>query len=272
VIRLLSLFALLLALLPAAVAAQEACEFKLGFKALRDQIPTEVGQCLENESHNAANGNTEQRTTAHHGKGGLLVWRKADNWTAFTDGYWTWINGPFGVQKRLNSGPLFDWEAPAPAHPEGTRPPSAEAPTGVTWARHDDPEKSFEYPADWTPTSSGGFNFYVSPDRRAWITYMAPFQMGRDAKASDFLGRVIDRIAANSAFELGLHRAVTVNGFAGDLQLYGVKSNPPFVGAVVAVQRGSYVHVLDVGSAAESWDQYQDILIHVLASYVPKAQ
>lgn len=35
--------------------------------------------------------------------GGLFVWRKADNWTAFTDGYATWISGPYGVQKRLNN-------------------------------------------------------------------------------------------------------------------------------------------------------------------------
>jgi len=26
----------------------------------------------------------------------VLVWRKADNRTAFTDGYRTWINGPRG--------------------------------------------------------------------------------------------------------------------------------------------------------------------------------
>jgi hypothetical protein len=41
--------------------------------------------------------------------GGLLVWRKADNWTAFTDGYRTWINGPAGIQQRLNTQ-RFSWE------------------------------------------------------------------------------------------------------------------------------------------------------------------
>ena len=84
-----------------------ACEFKLGFKALRDQIPEVVGDCLENERFNADNGNAEQKTS-----GGLLVWRKADNWTAFTDGRTTWLNGPLGLQSRPN-GERLAWEAPA---------------------------------------------------------------------------------------------------------------------------------------------------------------
>src|SRR5439155_10452091 len=41
----------------------------------------------------------------------LLVWRKADNFTAFTDGYRTWVQGPFGLQKRLNTE-RFAWEQP----------------------------------------------------------------------------------------------------------------------------------------------------------------
>lgn len=89
-------------------SAQPGCTFTLGFKALRDLIPGIVGNCLENERFNVANGNAEQRTM-----GGLLVWRKADNWTAFTDGSSTWINGPYGLVSRQNSGPLFPWEAGA---------------------------------------------------------------------------------------------------------------------------------------------------------------
>lgn len=38
-----------------------------------------------------------------------MVWRKADNWTAFTDGHRTWINGPNGLQQRLNIE-RFAWE------------------------------------------------------------------------------------------------------------------------------------------------------------------
>src|SRR5215213_8608866 len=101
-----------------------ACEFKLGFKALRDQIPVVVGACLENERFNADNGNVEQRTS-----GGLLVWRKADNWTAFTDGSTTWLSGPLGLQSRPN-GERFAWEAsagPGPTPATGAAiPPGAE--------------------------------------------------------------------------------------------------------------------------------------------------
>jgi hypothetical protein len=89
-------------------AAQAPCEFKLGFRAIAERIPTVVGVCLENEHHNPANGDALQRTS-----GGLLVWRKADNFTAFTDGHRSWVNGPFGLQSRLNTE-RFAWEAAAP--------------------------------------------------------------------------------------------------------------------------------------------------------------
>ena len=93
----------LILLLPASLAAAD-CQFVLGFKTLRDLIGHEkVGECLENE-HHGPNGDALQRTT-----GGLLVWRKTDNWTAFTDGYRTWINGPNGLVQRLNTE-RFPWE------------------------------------------------------------------------------------------------------------------------------------------------------------------
>ena len=88
---------------PTAKAAD--CGFVLGFAALHDLIPDVVGDCIADEYHNPQNGDGLQETT-----GGLLVWRKADNWTAFTDGYRTWINGPYGLQQRLNAE-RFDWEA-----------------------------------------------------------------------------------------------------------------------------------------------------------------
>src|SRR3954451_3348815 len=79
--------------------------------------PGVVGDCIENEWHNAENGDGLQRTTR-----GLMAWRKFDKWTAFTDGYMTWINGPLGLQSRLNTE-LFAREgfAPAPVPPS---PPS----------------------------------------------------------------------------------------------------------------------------------------------------
>jgi hypothetical protein len=80
------------------------CEFKLGFKTLRDMIPTQVGNCVTNEMHNPVNGDALQITT-----GGLMAWRKADNWTAFTNGSITWLNGPCGLQSRPNEK-KFPWE------------------------------------------------------------------------------------------------------------------------------------------------------------------
>lgn len=84
--------------------AQSKPEFKLGFKTLADMIPDIVGQPLENE-HHGSNGDSLQQTTT-----GLMVWRKADNWTAFTDGARTWINGPNGIQTRGNDE-RFPWES-----------------------------------------------------------------------------------------------------------------------------------------------------------------
>ena len=89
------------------VHAQD-CVFQLGFKTLHEAIPDIVGDCLEDERHDLENGTTVQHTT-----NGRLIWRKADNWTAFTDGERTWINGPEGLQQRLNSE-RFPWEAPTP--------------------------------------------------------------------------------------------------------------------------------------------------------------
>ncbi len=104
------LAALLLALVGSAgrVAAAADCQFVLGFQALHAMIPDTVGDCVENEQHHPGEGVTLQRTT-----NGLLVWQKATNHTAFTDGYHTWVVGPDGLQQRLNTE-RFDWEPAAP--------------------------------------------------------------------------------------------------------------------------------------------------------------
>ena len=98
-------------------AHADGCSFVLGFATLEQMIPQQVGQCREEEQHNPANGDGLQHTS-----GGLLVWRKSDNWTAFTDGYHTWINGPHGLEERLNTQ-RFAWEA----NPDGL-PVVADAP------------------------------------------------------------------------------------------------------------------------------------------------
>jgi hypothetical protein len=93
----------------------QGCQFVLGFKTLHDLDPGDAGDCVDNQTF-ATNGDAQQHTTK-----GLMAWRKADNWTAFTNGYQTWINGPAGLAKRLNTD-RFAWEhdgsgAPAPAAP-----------------------------------------------------------------------------------------------------------------------------------------------------------
>lgn len=80
------------------------CQFVLGFKTVHDLVPDVVGDCKTNELHNPRTGDTLQHTTK-----GLLVWRKRDNFTGFTDGHRTWINGPHGLAVRLNTE-RFPWE------------------------------------------------------------------------------------------------------------------------------------------------------------------
>lgn len=123
----LSILAILGYVLTSAVQAQAAttCRFVLGFATLAALIPQQVGQCVEDEGHNPANGDALQRTTT-----GLLVWRKADNWTAFTDGYRTWVNGPAGLQQRLNSQ-RFSWEANPANLPLADVPAAQSAPISV---------------------------------------------------------------------------------------------------------------------------------------------
>src|SRR5690348_8763708 len=92
-----------------ATAAPPPCHFVLGFHTMSTLL--DVGACTENQ-HSDGQGNQVQRTT-----NGLLVWRAADNWTAFTDGYKTWINGPKGLQQRLNSQ-CFSWESGCTPRPQ----------------------------------------------------------------------------------------------------------------------------------------------------------
>jgi hypothetical protein len=109
-------------------AEQTGCTFQKGFRSLRILIPHIVGECLENERFNLDNGNSEQQTTR-----GLLVWRKADNWTAFTDGATTWINGPQGLASRPNEA-RFAWE------------PTAEPQPAAVWAPLEPPDWAITRP------------------------------------------------------------------------------------------------------------------------------
>ena len=89
-----------------------ACQFQLGFRQLRDQIPSVVGTCLENERRDLPSVNVVQATTR-----GLLVYRPADSSVQFTDGRTTWVHGPSGVQSRPNDR-RFTWESGATLPPQ----------------------------------------------------------------------------------------------------------------------------------------------------------
>ena len=91
--------------LPGAGRAQATCGFVLGFARLRELVGADVlGPCLDDQ-RTVLNGNAEQRTA-----NGLLVWRMSDNWIAFTDGQYTWIEGPDGLERRSNAERLA-WES-----------------------------------------------------------------------------------------------------------------------------------------------------------------
>ena len=120
----LSVFVSVLVLMLSAVVPAQAqtaptaapCQFILGFKSLHDMDPADIGDCMDNQAF-ADNGDAQQHTTK-----GLMAWRKADNYTAFTNGYMTWINGPGGLVSRLNTV-RFPWESTAPIStpvPSGT--------------------------------------------------------------------------------------------------------------------------------------------------------
>jgi hypothetical protein len=124
-------------------SAEPRPEFKLGFKALADQVPDVVGLPTENERW-GSNGDSIQRTT-----NGLMAWRKADNWTAFTDGASTWINGPNGVESRLNDE-RFPWEAAASPTSEPMPMNIADQPT-VTATAAASPTPAPSSRSDWLP-------------------------------------------------------------------------------------------------------------------------
>ena len=92
---------------PAAYAQDAPCEITSGFAHLRWLMGTQdTGFCVEHPWQNEV-GHTLQRTNV-----GVFVWRPGDNWTGFTDGFRTWLNGPHGLAIRPNSE-RFPWEADA---------------------------------------------------------------------------------------------------------------------------------------------------------------
>ncbi len=125
VLRATVLALFLLATVPVSALSDEEAVFVLGFRTLAGLIPEVAGVPLENEHHNPSNGDGLQMTST-----GLMVWRKADNWTAFTNGWWTWVNGPYGLQDRPNEN-RFDWELDASSEPGAGSSGDHAAPVGA---------------------------------------------------------------------------------------------------------------------------------------------
>ncbi len=109
--------------------AQSGCNFVGGFASLHAQLTTTIGDCTDNQTY-SADGDALQHTTH-----GLLVWRKFDNFTEFTNGSTTWVNGPFGLLSRP-SNDRFGWEGSLiPTTPEpgglGSWNPTAPVPNAL---------------------------------------------------------------------------------------------------------------------------------------------
>lgn len=125
---------------PSYAQAAAPCQFVLGFQTLHNMSPADIGDCLDNQSF-AANGDAQQHTTK-----GLMAWRKADNWTAFTNGYMTWINGPGGLVSRLNTD-RFAWEHDVQLpNPATQASPIPDCPIVILKA-YDGPIEGFRYPS-----------------------------------------------------------------------------------------------------------------------------
>ena len=144
-------------------------------------------------------GDSVQQTT-----GGLLVWRKADNWTAFTDGYRTWINGPNGLQQRLNTQ-RFEWEADyAPggdiATPKATPAPASQPTpdTGPDRRPHPCSCLSRDAPfADWECSRlSGSFGQAPAPNSERWEIPHLAGHLRRPASRS--MKRIVTRVRQRS--------------------------------------------------------------------------
>ncbi|MCW5882909.1 MAG: hypothetical protein KIS91_18395 [Anaerolineae bacterium] len=198
-LRLVLLPALLLVLalvaFPAAPVGAANCTFVLGFKTLHDLIPGIVGNCVTDEYHDGV-GNGYQQTV-----NGLMQWRKSDNWTAFTNGYQTWVNGPFGVRQRLNTQ-RFAWEANReglPVVPGSGTPPSlyyddrsnAEA-LMLSWVNALNQKQYLRAYSYWEPGAAGlpPFPQFEQGYQNTATTQISFGQMTEDAGAGQFYTNV----------------------------------------------------------------------------------
>ncbi|MCL4544889.1 MAG: hypothetical protein M1118_09895 [Chloroflexi bacterium] len=85
------------------------CHVAAPFQALDRALSTTAGQCTGAALHDPKSGDLVQHT-----QHGILVQDKASGFVSFSDGYHTWVDGPRGIQERLNFQ-RFSWE-PNPTH------------------------------------------------------------------------------------------------------------------------------------------------------------
>jgi len=241
---------------PAWAQASPTCAFVLGFATLHGLIPSVVGGCVDNEQHNPSNGDALQ-----HSAGGLLVWRKADNFTAFTDGSHSWVNGPNGVQERLNSQ-RFAWEA----NPEGLPVISPQPSSGADWPtyHHDQSRRGL---ASNTPPLSSVQSLWQSPGLDGQI-YAEPLAVGSDifvATENDSV-YALDAGTGNVVWRSHLGSPVPAASLpCGDVDPVGITGTPvidPGKGVLYAaafVQPGQdLLFALDVTSGATLWQRSID--------------
>ncbi len=226
--RALALFVLIPWLFTAAMAQAQAvpCQFVLGFAALHNLASAVVGDCLDNQTF-SSNGDAQQHTT-----GGLLVWRKVDNWTAFTDGYRTWINGPNGLQQRLNTE-RFSWEANPNGLPDAGGDSNASAANGLGGLSGE-----LNYPSNYVPdlwvfaVAADGSSHYYSL-HTGESSHIVPFEMDGIAPGAYYLLAMPCSLAPVCNTMAGYTRAVAcgLTIECGDHTLIAVVVRP---GAVTA--------------------------------------
>src|SRR5215204_1547849 len=93
-------------------------QFVLGFASLKAQLGSVMGEPVECEHPNNANGDTLQKTST-----GLAYWRNSTNTPTFTDGYRHWAITPTGLVAWVGASPDPPGVAAAPATPAPRTPP-----------------------------------------------------------------------------------------------------------------------------------------------------
>ncbi|HET7768423.1 MAG TPA: PQQ-dependent sugar dehydrogenase, partial [Chloroflexota bacterium] len=229
--RPLVVLALLLGLLQAGpVRAQASCQYVLGFLLLSQLIPDVMGPCVSDETP-APNGDSLQQTA-----NGLAVYRAADNWTPFTDGFRTWINGPFGVQQRLNTE-RFPWEpdagspgtAPAPGSPP---PPASFNPNAIT-LRLDRAWTGLSGPLGLVNAGDGSGRLFVV-EKRGTIRVIRNGQVVTNSFYLDIRDRVNASGSEQGLLGLAFHPRYRENGLffvnytnrSGDTEIVRFRSSP----------------------------------------------